>query len=224
MKQICVIGLGRFGTHLSKALAQMDCEVIVIDEDENRVNELRDFVHHAVIANAKNFHELKAVITKDIDEAVIAFGGNLDSSILSALHLKKIGVKSIRAKAFDEDHAHILKLIGVEEVVFPESDTASRLAEKMLMPNYLDFLPITEDYRVVELATPENFYGKSLADLQIRNRFNVLVLGIKNTDTNEVRFMPGASFELREEHILVVVGQIDDLTNLSKDIMKNNKS
>jgi len=215
MKQVCIIGLGRFGTHLAKYLVNLKCEVIVIDENEDKIAEIRDQVHHAIIANAKNFHELKSIISPDIDEAIIAFGGNLDSSILAALHLKKLGIKSIRAKAFDQDHAHILELIGVGEVVFPENDTAERLAEKILMPNYLDFLPITEDYRVVELATPKSFIGKSLADLQIRNRYNVLILGVKNKETDEVRFMPGASYALKEEHILVVVGQIDDLNNLS---------
>lgn len=215
MKQVCIIGLGRFGTHLAKYLVKLQCEVIVIDENEDKIAEIRDQVHHAIIANAKNFHELKSIISPDIDEAIIAFGGNLDSSILAALHLKKLGVKSIRAKAFDQDHAHILKLIGVGEVVFPENDTAERLAEKILMPNYLDFLPITEEYRVVELVTPKNFIGKSLADLQIRNKYNVLILGIKNKETDEVRFMPDASYKLKEEHILVVVGQIDDLNNLS---------
>ncbi|MBN2134621.1 MAG: TrkA family potassium uptake protein [Acidobacteria bacterium] len=216
MKQVCIIGLGRFGSHLAKSLAQKNCEVIVIDADEERVNEIRDYVHHALIADAKNFNELKSVISPEIDEVVIAFGGSLDSSILSALHLKKLGVKMIRAKAFDEDHAHILKLLGVDEVVFPENDTAERLAARMMMPNYLDFLPITEDYRVVELAVPEHFYGKTLAELQLRNKFNVLVLGVKNKKTKEVRFMPGANFELKDNHILVVVGQTDDLDNLSK--------
>jgi len=215
-KQICVIGLGRFGLHLAKSLVKMNCEVIVIDEDENKVNEIRDHVHHAIIANAKNFNELSSVISPEVDEAIIAFGGSLDSSILSALHLKKIGLKSIRAKAYDEDHAHILKLIGVNEIVFPENDTAERLAARMTMPNYLDFLPITEDYRVVELAVPKSFFGKTLAELQLRNKFNVLVLGIKNSKTDEIRFMPGGNFELEVGHIFVVVGQTDDLNKLSK--------
>jgi trk system potassium uptake protein TrkA len=216
MKQVCIIGLGRFGTNLAEALAKTECEVLAIDDDEEKVSSIRDLVHHAVIADVRDFNQLSKVISPDLDEVILAFGGDRESSILGALHLKKLGLKSIRAKAYDTDHAHILKLIGVDEVIFPERDTAQRLAAKILMPNYLDFLPITEDFRVVELAVPKKFIDKTLAELEIRNKYKVMILGIKDGATNEVKFMPGANFKLLKNHILVVVGKIDDLKALSE--------
>ena len=109
MKQIVVIGLGQFGTHLARELTKQRCEVLAVDNDESRVAQIRDDVHQALIADARNLDALKSVMSNSVDEVVVALGESLEASVLCTLHLNQIGVKKIRAKAVNEDHARILK-------------------------------------------------------------------------------------------------------------------
>jgi trk system potassium uptake protein TrkA len=217
MKQVCVIGLGRFGSNLAKALVKVNCEVLAIDMDENKVAEIRDLVHHTVVADVRNYIELEKIIRPDLDEVIISLGGSVEASILAAFHLKKIGLRSIRAKVFDDDHAQILKLIGVSETIFPERDTADRVASKIVMPSFIDFLPITEDYGVVELAVPKDFIGKTLLELNLRQDYHIMVIAVKDIKSDIVSFLPGGNYKILKGTILIIVGRIEDLNKLTKN-------
>jgi trk system potassium uptake protein TrkA len=217
MKQVCVIGLGRFGSNLAKALVKVNCEVLAIDKDENKVAEIRDLVHHAVVADVRSYIELERIIRPDVDEAIISLGGSVEASILAAFHLKRIGVSSVRAKVFDDDHAQILKLIGVSETIFPERDTADRLASKIVMPSFIDFLPITGDYGVVELAVPDDFIGKTLQELDLRQDYHIMIIAVKDIKSDNVSFLPGGSYKILKGTVLIIVGRIDDLNKLTKN-------
>ena len=127
MRQVCVIGLSQFGSHLARQLVKMDCQILVIDSDEERVNDIRDDVHRAVIGDARDFQMLDSVVADTVDEVVVSLGEtNIEPSILCALHLKQIGVKRIASTARNDDHAQILRAVGATEIVFPERDTAER--------------------------------------------------------------------------------------------------
>lgn len=217
MKQICVVGLGRFGSNLAKELVKVKCEVIAIDQDENKVADIRDLVHHAVVADVRSFAELEKIVPPGIDEAIISLGGSVEASILAAFHLKKIGVNSIRAKVFDDDHAQILKLIGVNETIFPERDTAERVASKIVMPSFIDFLPITGNYGVVELAVPKHFVGKTLQELDLRHDYHIMIIAVKDIKTNTTTFLPGGNHKIVKDTVLIIVGRIDDLNKLSEN-------
>ena len=121
-----------------------------------RVEAILDKVQRALILDVRDYHALSSVVTEDFDEAIVSIGESLESSILATLHLKKIGVKRIWAKATTEDHAAILRAIGASEVVFPERETARRLASQLINPNLLDFIPLHEDYRVMDVAPPDS--------------------------------------------------------------------
>ena len=131
-KQICIIGLGQFGTHLARTLARLKCDVLAIDMDEKSVAAIRDDVHQALITDVRDLAALKSVVTKDIDEAVVSLGESMEASILCTLHLHKLGVKRIRAKASSRDHAAILKAVGATDVIFPEHETAERMAHQIV--------------------------------------------------------------------------------------------
>jgi trk system potassium uptake protein TrkA len=213
-KRVCIIGLGQFGRHLACSLARMDCDVLAIDLDETAVQQIRDDVQQAVITDVRNLDALKSVIAEDTDEVIVSLGESMEASILCTLHLKKIGVPHIRAKASSQDHAAILRAVGADDVIFPERETAERMAQRILNPDLLDYLPLSPEYRVVEIATPESFAGKSLAELQLRKKYQILVVAIKPPDAARVDFLPSADSILAPGSRLVVIGKDPDIKKL----------
>lgn len=209
-KHICVIGLGEFGRELSRQLAKK-CEVLAIDRDESAVAAILDDVQRAVMLDVRDFTSFSAMVTSDFDEAVVCMGETLESGILATLHLKKIGVKHIWAKANHDDHASILKAVGASEVVFPERETAQRLAAQIVNPNLLDFVPLEGDYRVMDVAPPDAFYGKTILDLDLRRKYGVFVLAVKELVPERFVFLPSPNFVIKPSDILVMIGQEQDL-------------
>jgi trk system potassium uptake protein TrkA len=209
-KHICVIGLGEFGTELAKELSRQ-CEVLALDRDENRVNVIVDFVQRALILDVRDFAGLSSVVTTDFDEAIVSIGEDLEASILCTLHLRKIGVRSIQAKAKTEDHAAILRSVGATEVIFPERETARRVAAKIINPNLLDFVPLEADYRVMDVAPPDAFYGSSLEELNLRKRFGIFVIAVRELVPPRFVFLPDPSFVIKPSDVLVVIGRERDL-------------
>lgn len=214
-RQICVIGLGHFGGGLARSLAR-HAEVLAIDSDMERVNAIAEDVQRALCFDARDLSALSSVVTADFDEAVVSIGDSLEASILCTLHLKQIGVPMIRAKANSADHEEILTALGAEDIVFPELEAAERLALKMLNPNLLDFIPLAQDYRVMDISAPESFRGESLIDLQLRKRFGLFVIAIKKQDDGDESFvfLPGPNYVIRPSDILVVIGREEDILRL----------
>jgi len=214
MKQVCVIGLGQFGMRLSRELTALGCEVLAIDKNEVLVTEIRDYVHQAVIADVRQHDALAEVISKDMDEVIVTTGESLETSILCTLHLKNIGVKTIRAKASNADHASILKALGIKYIISPEGEMAARMAQQIMHPDLLDYLPLSPDYQVVEVEVPDQFVGKSLAALHLRREYNVLAVAIKGPEPNQIHFLPAAETVIRKGESMVVLGKIKDIEKL----------
>ena len=214
-KQVCVIGLGHFGRELAITLSRT-CEVLAIDRDPELVNEVSDYVHHARSLDIRDEAALAAVIPDDVDEAIVSMGESLEASILCTLYLKRLGVPFIRVKALSDDHAVVLQQVGANEVIFPERETARRVAAHINNPNLLDFVPLGRDYRVTEVKMPGTFSGYSLAELGLRSRFNVFVIAVQRTDPNDMEFLPGPDFRLHSGDVLVLIGREDDLARLQQ--------
>ena len=212
-KHVCVVGLGHFGSAIAQSLAK-HCEVLALDNDITRVNTITEDVQRALCLDARDYAALASVVSSDFDEAVVSIGESLESSILCTLHLKRIGVSTIRAKANSEDHAFILKTVGAQHIIFPERETAERLALKMLNPNLLDFIPLAKDYRVMDVVAPSVFRGRSLIDLQLRNRFDLFVIAIKKHGGETFVFLPGPNHIIEREDVLVVIGKEADILNM----------
>lgn len=216
MKQVCVIGLGQFGSHLARTLSKMDCEVLAIDIDEHRVEGVRDEVHRALIGDARNFQMLSRVVTAEVPEAVICLGEkNLEASILCALHLKRIGIASIRSTATNDDHARILLAVGATEVIFPERDTATLMARRIAYPDLRDMFSLAEDYRIMEIVAPQRTHGKSLAALNLRKVYDMIILAVKEPGQEYFRFLPAASYVIRPDSILMALGRELDLVRFA---------
>ena len=214
MRKIAVIGLGQFGSNLAARLTALGCQVLAIDQNEARVSRIRNSVDRAVILDARDYEALASVLTKDFDSAIVSLGESIEASVLCTLHLKKIGVPSIRAKAINEDHAEILKAVGADQVIFPERETALRVAAQILNPNLLDFVPLAEEYQVIEVMAPKAFHGHSLQELDIRKRFNVLIIAVKRRERDDFEFLPGPDFVIKPEDVLVALGTKTDLERM----------
>lgn len=214
MAQVAVIGLGRFGFHVAKQLHLAGHEVLAIDISPENVEDIADFSSRAVVLDGREKERLEALGIRDFDVVVVSLGERIDASALVALHLKEIGVRRLITKAGSEDHRKLLELIGVDEVVFPEREAAERLARRLGSPNLLDYINLGEDHSIHEVAPPESFVGRTLAELSLRKRFGVQVLAIREALTQEVRVNPDSDFRIKESDALLVLGRNQDLARL----------
>lgn len=214
MFQFAVIGLGRFGTQVVRLLYESGHTVLAIDIGAAAVQRIKDHATQAVVLDARNKERLQALGIRDFDVVVISLGERLEASALVALHLKEIGVKRLIAKAGSDDHAKLLQLIGVDEIITPERQAAERLAHRMINAGVLDYIPLGAGYGIHEIEAPKEFLDKSLVELKLRNRYNVQVLAIRDTRTEELEVNPMADFRIRDFHILIVLGRDKDLDRL----------
>ena len=211
-KQVCVIGLGRFGARLAGTLFQRDHEVLAIDLDEQKVQEMLGRVTYAVEANATSETALRDLGVADMDVAVVALGSQIQSSIIATMLLKSMGLPYVIARATDTQHAEILHRVGADKVVFPEEEAAERAASLDLSPNYVEFMNITEDTGVHKLRPPERMRGLTLRDAGLgsevqRHRVSVMVL----RRGREYILNPADDEIIDDGDVLVVVGSHGDV-------------
>ncbi len=209
-KRFAVIGLGKFGFYLARDLANQGHSVIGIDKNEKPVEEISEFISHAVVADARKREVLKNLNLDQMETVVVAIG-SMTPSVLITLYLKEMGCRYILAKAIDEDHATLLSLVGAHEVTIPERDAAVREAKRLSMPNLVDFLPMLPEYCLADIAPPAEFIGKTLAELDIRKRFKIHVIGIKSESDGSIHLMPSADHRIRPGERLYVLARKEDL-------------
>lgn len=210
-----VIGLGSFGSHVAKTLYEKGNEVLAIDKDEKRIEDIKTSVSRAVNMDAANKENLQAMGILDMDVVIVSSGPDMESSILTTLFLHEIGAKRIVAKALTEDHAKILRAIGATQVIFPEKDMAIRTALKLSSPNMLEFLPLISGVIIEEIAAPERFIGKSLKELDLRNKYGIQVIAIKELIPEKTLFIPRADFVIKDSDVLVIMGEEKQLAKIN---------
>jgi trk system potassium uptake protein TrkA len=214
MGRYAVIGLGKFGATVVRSLHERGHEVIAIDRDRNRVQEVRDTSTQAIEANCTDQDTLLALGLQDADAVVVSLGEQMDASILVTLYLKELGLKEIVVKAVSEDHGKILHLIGATEIVHPERDTARRVARGLGLRSIVEYLPLAADSSLVEVQVPAEFLGKTLAELEIRKRYQVLVVAIKRGEGLVIA--TGGDERLLAGDILVLIGKDSDLDKVGR--------
>lgn len=215
MKSALVIGAGNFGGTLAAELTSKNCEVTVIDVDHDRIQEIKDVVTAAVEADGTQKDVLQRFAV-DVDIAVVSLGDKIDTSILATHFLKELGVKKIIAKAASVDHAKVLRIVGAAQVVLPEMDQARRLAASLVQPDILDYIKLSDEFNMVELAVPDDFIKKSIQDLDLRRKFGLQILAIKNPLTDDVRILPPADYAFRPDDVMIVIGDVQSLDKLRK--------
>ena len=209
-RRFAILGLGQFGGALAEELAQLGCEVMAVDRDADLVDDIRDHVAGAAVADISDPEALKEIFCREFDVAVIAIGGSLEAAIMATLHLHELGVPEIWAEASTEDRAEALRRVGATRILQPERDMGRRIAKRLANPDLLDYLPLTPGYGVVEMDAPEFTHGKALRELDLRAKRSVAVIAIQSKD-NEMTIVPGGDTTIAAGDILTLVGRDSDL-------------
>lgn len=216
MKQFVVIGIGRFGKAVAERLYELGHEVLAIDTDEDTIQKVSEKVTHAVTADATDESVLRSLGVRNFDVGVVAIGSDIQSSIIVTLMLKEMGVGYVVAKAQNELHAKVLLKIGADRVVFPERDMGERVAHNLIATNILEFIELSEEHSIIEFAVLQGWIGKDLRDLNLRVKYGVTVVAIRNRNEDKINISPKADNEIREGDILIVIGNNDDLKKLER--------
>ena len=208
-----VIGLGRFGYHVARTLVRGGAEVIACDVDEEKVREISEYVSLAYVLDATDAKALKESGIANVDVAVVSIGKNIEASILIVVQLKELGVKEIVAKAVNPLHGKVLEKLGVDRVVYPEKEMAIRVAHSLLAGEFIEEIPIGEKHSLFELKAFDFMLGKTLRELDVRNRFGVSVLAIKRGENLIVN--PMGDEKILPGDILVVLGTTEQLSSMA---------
>jgi trk system potassium uptake protein TrkA len=215
-RHFVVLGLGTFGEALARRLAKNGCRVTGVDLDKPKVDSLKDVLYEAIIADVTQFAALEHLDIGRAEQVFVSLGegGDMSPSLMAVLHAKELGARRLVVKGLSADHKKILEKMGVERVVFPESEIAVELADRSTWPNVLDYLPIDPDYGLVEMAVPDSLVGKSLQEADLRRKYSIWVTAIKEALTGELNMFPDPTTRLTGDQILMIVGRHEDLKHL----------
>jgi trk system potassium uptake protein TrkA len=224
-KQFAIIGLGTFGYNVAVELVKKNMQVLAIDNDSETVNGISRFVTQALVADATDEKAMEDVGVADCDSAVISIGGSIETSILSTLVVKELGVKNVIVKSSSRWHSKVAAKLGVDTVVYPEFEMAKKLVDNIVMPNILEQIELSKDYNLVEVVAPEEIWGKTIKNSDVRNNYGINIVAVRKripiidddgqiNIKEEVNMMPGPDDEINQNDILVVIGSEKSLTKL----------
>lgn len=212
-KQYVVMGLGRFGTSVARGLHEGGQEVLGVDLDEVKVEDAEFFVTQAVVADSTDRKAITSLGITNFDCVIVAIG-DLQSSILTVMLLKNLGIKQIIAKAVGKRHGQVLEAIGANWIIFPERDMGARVANQLLSPNMLNYIELSKKHNLEEIKLPSKMADKSLQELDLRAKHHISVIAILRND--DVIVSPSPSELLLSGDILVTIGERKDLAKFSR--------
>ena len=213
-QRVVVIGLGIFGFNIVRELYESGFEVIAVDKNKDAVQRVRDCSTKAIQADGTDKEIMDAIGIQEDDIVIISFGEDLAAATLTTLHLKQMKVRTIIVKAPNEEHKLILEKVGATEVMIPEKEIAHKVAKSLISPNVIDYLPLSDDYMISEIAPPNSFLGKSLAQLQLRSRYHIEVIAIRDIVSDKISMVPGADFLIKDGDVLVILGKEKDIQQI----------
>ncbi len=207
-KSFAVLGLGKFGMSLAKALSDNGAEVLVADENEELVNQIADSVTCALTADLTDAAAIKGFGISNMDVVVVCMAQNLEASIMCVMVAKECGVKYVMAKASSERAGIILKKIGADEIIFPENETGIRMAKKLTSDNFLEFFEISDNLALVEMRPKDSWIGKSLKELNLRHDYNLNVVAVSIDHSTKGSIDPEKPIE-KDQSLLIVIDKKD---------------
>lgn len=215
-KTVAILGLGLFGASVAKTLARQEVDVIAIDSNMERVEEVMDYVEHAVKGDFTKIDHLTQAGVDGADIAIIASGERLESSIMAVLNLKKIGVKEVIVKTKNADYLEVLKKVGADRVLLPEVEIGKRIANEIAKHSIIDSLAIDENYNIIEVHPLKEWIGKTFDEADLRTRYGFNVLAIKEVGTNkmETRIVPDRI--ISDGDLFVVLADSEDIELFDK--------
>ena len=205
MKTILLIGVGQFGSHIAMRLKELHCEVMAVDINEERINEILPYVTSARIGDSTNREFLRSLGVSNYDVCIVALGGLFQTSLETTSLLDELGAKKVLSRATNDVQMKFLLKNGADEVVYPEKQTALRVATKCASDSILDFIHLDNNYFIYEIKVPKDWYGKTLSQIDIRKKFALNILTIKR---GEEVFIPDANTEFITDDIAFVIGEV----------------
>ena len=215
MKNILIIGLGRFGYHIAQELSKLNTQVLAVDTNEEHLQKVDEYVSKTLIGNGTDVDFLKTLGINTFDDCIVTIGDNFQASLETVLHLKELGAHKITARASMESQRSLLLKIGADFVVYPEKQLAKWTALHCANNSVYDFMDLDNNYGVYEINTPKEWSDKTLAELDLRKKHNINIIGIKNK--NQMKMILGPNYKLKEGENLVIIAKESDVNKfLSK--------
>lgn len=208
-KQYAVLGLGSFGESVALTLENMGCDVLVMDDSYEKIQDISDKVSYAMKADISDPDALQALGGKNLDGVVVAVSENLEAGIMATMLCKEMGIPLVVAKAKNKLQGAILQRVGADRIVYPEIEMGSRVAKSLVSREFMDWIELSNDYSMVEIAVPDKWVGRTLVDINVRERLGINVVGIIINGKIDVTLDPQKP--LPEGGILIVIGANDVL-------------
>lgn len=214
MKSILVIGLGRFGRHMAKKFSEQNNDVMAIDINEERINNVLSVVTNALIGDATNERFMETIGVRDFDLCVVAIGDNFQSSLETTALLKDLGAKFVLARASRDVHAKFLLRNGADDVIYTEKETAERLAVKYGSDNIFNYIGLNDEYSIYEIAVPSSWLNKSILKVNVRSKYGISILATKQG--NNIYPLPKPEHVFTDSESLMILGKNEDVSRFIK--------
>ncbi|MDO4483824.1 MAG: TrkA family potassium uptake protein [Clostridia bacterium] len=211
-KQFLVIGLGRFGSSVAKALSELGHEVLALDKQQELVDAMAPYVTEAICADSSDEDVLRSVEPSVFDAAVVSIGQDTRGSILITVLCKEMGCPYVIAKAQDDLHGKVLTKVGADKVVYPERDMGQRLARSLSMNHFIDMMELADNFEMVECAVPDEWEGRSILELNIRRNYGISIVAIKRG--SKLIPSPTAEEMFSADDVLLMLGETDKISKI----------
>ena len=211
-KEFLVLGLGKFGMSIAKTLSKLGCQVIAVDRNEEKIQDIADSVTYAVAADVTDADVLKNLGISNLDAAVIAISNDMEASIMATIIVKELGVPMVLAKASNDVHKKILLKIGADTVVFPEIEMGTRVARNLVSGDFVDLIELSSNFSIIETYVRKSWIGMSLRSIGFREKYKINVIAIK--EGNNINVSPNPNEPLREQQMLILLGENKSLKEL----------
>ena len=208
-----IVGLGRFGTALAITLAEAGKEVIVVDQNEEKVKAMRQYTEYAFVCDNLSKATLSEAGIQNCDTVIVCIGSRIDTSILTTLNVVSLGVPHVISKATSQDQGAVLEKIGAE-VVYPERDMAIRLGKKLLSGNFLDFIFLDNDIEIQQVPVSSFIKGKTIQEINIRKKYGLNIIAVEHDQNTIIELSP--DYKLQSEDIIVVIGKVQNIRKLER--------
>ncbi|NLC93764.1 MAG: TrkA family potassium uptake protein [Treponema sp.] len=213
---IAIIGLGTFGRNVLEALMNTDADLIIVDKDREVVEKYKNSIQNAYITDAINEETLKKVIPNDIDAAIVDLGSQLETSILVTHNLSKKGVSKIIVKARSDDHGEILKLVGASKIIYPDLDAALHITPMLISSALFNYMQVSDKFAIAEVSVRNDLIGKPISKSNIRQTYQLNIIGVRNTSETEMEFVNSPEMILDKDMILLVAGTSESIMKYSE--------
>ncbi|MDX2110550.1 MAG: TrkA family potassium uptake protein [Verrucomicrobiota bacterium] len=224
--KFCVIGLGTFGKSLARSLAQLGAEVMALDTKEDNINQIMDDVSFAAVVDGTDLTSMRKLPLQEMDAVLVAIGEGFEASLLITAHLQELKVNRIICRVVNPVHEKLLKLMNITERIVPESVAASRLAKSLTFTGVINTFELSEGYSIVEAMAPARMLGKTLLDADLRRRFNLNLITVRQTgaiptsnpqDLGHILGIIPPDYRFRKGDILVLFGREKDIRGMLED-------